>query len=346
MIDQSVWEGVNALLHDYALISDEDIAIVAYTPDSRQCAAWVSVALEMRGIAVTVLPMAPLRDASFAARLAAVLPSQTRLAGGRLIVITFELDTISHTDVFRGALAGYDQTRCLAIRALGACPELFSQALRIGPGELSALNASILERCMPARALRVASSNGTDLQIRLDPQRYKWTSIRGRSHPGSFTIIPAGEVATLPASVDGKMVGDFAFHVNVVTSLDVRLQDHPVSVVVKDGEAIDYHCNDGDVSRFLDEFFAMEGSRAVNELGFGTNTAVKTATRRNSHINERKAGIHLGFGRLGDAAAIHLDLIAAGGHVWADGNRTALDLDNIVPSAGEHPLNLQDEDVF
>jgi leucyl aminopeptidase (aminopeptidase T) len=345
MIDQSVWEGVSALLDDYAVIRDEDVAIVVYTPDSRQCAAWVSVALEIRGIAVTVLPMAPLRDASFAARLAAVLPSQAQLAG-RLIVMTFELDTISHTEVFRGAMAGYDATRCLVIRALGACPELFSQALRIAPGDLSALNASILERCMPAHSLRVTSSNGTDLQIRLDPPRYKWTSIRGLSRPGSFTIIPAGEVATLPASVDGKFVADFAFHVNVVTSLDVRLQDHPATVVVKDGKATDYHCGDGDVLRFLDEFFSMTGTRGVNELGFGTNTAVKTPTRRNSHINERKAGIHLGFGRSDDATAIHLDLITAGGRVWVDSNPIALDLDSIVPSVGEHPSNLQDEDAF
>jgi leucyl aminopeptidase (aminopeptidase T) len=345
MIDQSVWDGVNALLDDYALMRDQDLAIIAYTPDSRPCAAWVSVALEMRGIEVKVLPMAPLRDASFAARFAAILPSRAQLAG-RLVVMTFELDTISHTDVFRSALAGYDQTRCLVIRALGACPELFSQALRIAPHELSALNASILESCMPAQSLRIASSNGTDLQIRLDAQRYKWTSVRGLSRPGSFTIIPAGEVATFPASVKGVLVADFAIHVNFITSLDVRLQDHPVTVVIENDQAIDYHCGDGDVSRFLDEFFSMKGSRAIGELGFGTNVAVKTATRRNSHINERKAGIHLGFGRSDDAATIHLDLIAAGGRIWVDSNPTALDLDNIAPSVGEHPLNLQDEDVF
>ena len=350
MIDQSVWEGVNALLDDYALIRDEDLAIIAYTPDSRQCAAWVSVALEMRGIAVTVLPMAPLTDASFAARLAAVLPSQTQLAGGRLIVMAFELDTLSHIDVFRSALAGYDQTRCLVIRARSASPELFSQALRVAPPELSALNASILERCMPARALRVTSSNGTDLQIRLDPRLYGWISIRGRSRPGSFTIIPAGEVATSPASINGVLVADFAIHVNIVTSLDVRLQDHPVTVVIDDGQAIDYHCSDGDVSRFLDKCFSVKGRLEVRELGFGTNVAVKTATRWNSHINERKAGVHLGFGRnnqmvLDDVAPIHLDLIAAGGRVWVDSDPIALDLDNIVRSVGEHPLNVEDADV-
>ena len=54
MIDQSVWEGVSALLDNYAAIRDGDVAVLAYTPDSRRCAAWVSVALEMRGIAVSV----------------------------------------------------------------------------------------------------------------------------------------------------------------------------------------------------------------------------------------------------------------------------------------------------
>jgi leucyl aminopeptidase (aminopeptidase T) len=350
MIDQAVWEGVNALLDDYALIRDEDIVIIAYTPDSRQCAAWVSVALEIRAITVTVLPMAPLRDASFAARLAAALPSQTQLAAGRLIIMTFELDTLSHIEVFRDALAGYEQSRCLVIRARSASLELFSQALRVAPRELCALNAAILERCMPAHALRVTSSNGTDLQIRLDPQRYGWISVRGRSRPGSFTILPAGEVATSPASINGVLVADFAIHVNVMTSLDVRLQDHPVTVVIENGQAIDYHCDDGDVLRFLDGCFSVKGRLEVRELGFGTNVALKTATRWNSHINERKAGVHLGFGRinakmLDDVGPIHLDLIAAGGCVWVDGNPTALDLDNIVPSVGEHPPNVEDTDV-
>src|SRR5262249_13403110 len=106
------------------------------------------------------------------------------------------------------------------------------------------------------------------------------------------------------------------------------------------------HCSDGNVQRYLDEFFAMQGSRGIEELGFGTNTAIKIATQRNSHINERKAGIHLGFGRPDDAAAIHLDLIASGGLVWVDDDPIAFDPDNIVPSVREHPPNLQVEDVF
>src|SRR5689334_21254633 len=101
LLDEAIWNGVNTLLDDYAMIADDDVVIVAYTPDSRQSAAWVAVALESRRIAVTVLPMAPLRDDGFAATLAAALPAQLI---GRLIIITFELDTLSHIDVFRRAL--------------------------------------------------------------------------------------------------------------------------------------------------------------------------------------------------------------------------------------------------
>ena len=135
----------------------------------------------------------------------------------------------------------------------------------------------------------------------------------------------------------------------IVTSFDVRLQDNPVTVVVQDGKATDYRCDDGDVSRFLDQCFSAKGRLEVRELGFGTNAAVKAATRWNSHINERKAGVHLGFGRslemADEVAPIHLDLIASGGRIWVDNDATALDLDRLVPSVGEHPLNVEDSDV-
>ena len=347
-IDDAVWDGVNALLDEYAMIAPGDVAIVAYTPDSRQSAAWVAVALEMRGIAATVVPMAPLRDETLAARLAAALPAPAQLAG-RLIVMTFELDTLSHIDVFRAALAGYDPSRYLVIRARSASPELFSHALRVGPRELSALNTTILERCMPARALRVTSASGTDLRIRLDAEKPEWISVRGRSHPGSFTILPAGEVATSPAVIDGTLVANFALHVNLVTSFDCSLVDHPVTVTIQNGVAIDYRCDGGDVSRFLDWCFAAKGGLEVRELGFGTNAAVHPATRWNSHINERRAGHHLGFGRPrelhGEVAPIHLDLISSGGLLWIDDDDAALDLDHLVPSLGEHPQNVDDSDV-
>jgi hypothetical protein len=87
----------------------------------------------------------------------------------------------------------------------------------------------------------------------------------------------------------------------------------------------------------------------VRELGFGTNAAVTPATRWNSHINERRAGHHLGFGRnremADEVAPIHLDLISSGGLLWVGDDPTALDLGHLLPSAGTHPVEVDDSDV-
>ena len=73
----------------------------------------------------------------------------------------------------------------------------------------------------------------------------------------------------------------------------------------------------------------------------------------NSHINERRPGVHIGFGQHNQDPGVvnyqcdlHLDLIAKGGTIWADENADSLDLEQFTPSANPHPLTPRDEDVF
>ena len=153
MLDDNVWEGVNSLLDNYAGVRENDIAIVVYTSDSREPAAWVSVALSTRGIEVSQVWMARIQDAGFSDRLRAALPRS--IESRRLIVITLERDTMSHSSVLRECLANFDPQRCIVIRAISACDALFSQPLRVLPAELSARNTSILEACMGAAHLRI-----------------------------------------------------------------------------------------------------------------------------------------------------------------------------------------------
>jgi hypothetical protein len=91
----------------------------------------------------------------------------------------------------------------------------------------------------------------------------------------------------------------------------------------------------------------------VGELGFGTNFCVRDPIAMNSHINERRPGVHLGFGQhnqdpgvVGYQCAVHLDLIARGGLVWVDDDKVPLDLENITPSPAVHPCGPRDEDLF
>jgi hypothetical protein len=352
MIDDKVWEGVNSLLDNYAEIQPEDVVVVGYTSDSHECAAWVSTALKTRGISAKRVWMAPLHDTGFADRFASVLPPALPQSG-RLVILTFERDSMSHTSKVSAALSRFDKNRCAVLRAISAGPEFFSDGLRASPQAISARNAAILERLMPAKKLRIKSPGGTDLNVVLDSNRHTWISNRGVPRPGRVVILPAGEVATYPASIEGVLVADFAFNANLITDRDARLQKHPVTVWIEQGRAVRHECSDPDTSLFVDECFRTHCSHNVGELGFGTNFGASTGIAMNSHVNERCPGVHLGFGQhnqdsavVGYDCTIHLDLIARGGLVWVDDDPTPLDLENIIPSSRAHTANFTDEDVF
>lgn len=351
MITEEIWTGVNTLIDCYAGVRVDDSVILAHTSDSREPAAWVSVALRARGIEPKHVWMAPLRDKGFPDRLRSAFPDPGNVSG-RLIIMTFERDTMSHSSALRKAASEFGKDRCIVIRAISAGADLFSQALSVTPAELSARNTTILERCMAAKSLRIDTPGGTRLSVTLDPGRYIWISNRGVWRPGAFVLLPAGEVATFPASVDGVLVADYAFNVNILTDRDARLTTCPVTVRIEKGRVIDYECCDIGNRRFLDDSFAIPNARRVGELGFGTNFGVHTPVLRNSHINERRLGIHLGFGQHGQppsimdySSDIHLDLIARGGRVWVDECSEPLDIETVLPSSNAHPGRLYGEDM-
>ena len=111
------------------------------------------------------------------------------------------------------------------------------------------------------------------------------------------------------------------------------------------------HC--ADAKRFLDQCFETHCAYNVGELGLGTNTMVKSPIFLNSHINERRPGVHLGFGQhnqdpgvVGYQCAIHLDLVADGGIIRFKDGSPEIDLEDVAPSMSAHPLSTRDEDVF
>jgi len=348
-IDSKTWDGVQLLLDHYVKIGAGDFVVVLYTTDSAESAAWVSAALELRGIPSRRVWMAPLWDDGFLARLTPVLPDPAAF-DGHLVVLGFERDTMSHTRVLASVVAKYKGAR--VFRAISSCQSLFSTALHVLPADLAARNTALLERLMTAQRLHITTEGGSDFHVTLDP-KHRWISNRGVARPGRVAILPAGEVATFPASIAGVFVADFAFNVNAVTKRDARLQDHPVTIWVEGGRAVKAECADPSVSRFIDECFSTHCSYNVGELGFGTNFAVTNAISLNSHINERRPGVHLGFGNhnqdhdiVGYECLVHLDLITRGGMVWVDDDEAPMDLENIAPSAGKHPDSPRDEDVF
>jgi len=351
-MDRKTWDGVDSLLDRYVHVDPDDVVVLLYTSDSYQSAAWVSAALELRHIPAARVWMAPLTDDGFLDRLTSVLPTPAEIKG-RLVLLSFERDTMSHTATIASALSRYDRDRRVAFRAISACSSLFKDAMQAVPEDLSARNAAVLQHLMTASTLRITTRGGSDLSVTLDSNRHRWVSNRGMARPGGVVILPAGEVATFPASISGTFVADFAFNVNAITDRDARLKRHPVRVWIKDGRAVRHECEDAGTRQFLEECFQKYCAYNVGELGFGTNTGVREPISLNSHINERRPGVHLGFGQhnqdpgvVGYQCAIHLDLIAKGGMIWVDDDPAPLDLERIIPSRQSHPASPRDEDIF
>ncbi|HEX8381486.1 MAG TPA: aminopeptidase [Allosphingosinicella sp.] len=351
-IETKLWRGVNILLDSYVEIHSDDRILLIYTVDSWEAVAWVSAALEMRNAAHNRLWMTPLVDPGFPARLEQALSGADK-SPGRLVVLTFERDTMSHGPVLDEALARYDPKRVALFRTISAGSDLFESALQARPAELSARNTTVLEKCMNARRLRIRTKGGTDLDVSLDSQRHRWISNRGVSRPGSTTILPAGEVATYPSSVDGVHVADVAFNVNAIVARDARLERFPVTIWIEDGRVTRFRCESGETSRFLDDCFQEQCAVNIGELGFGTNFQIARPVAMNSHINERIPGVHLGLGQhnqegsvVSYRCSIHLDLIGRGGMIWADDDPVPLDLERLEPSLNPHPTQARSEDVF
>ncbi|MFE9882723.1 hypothetical protein [Streptomyces sp. NPDC005784] len=349
-IDARVLKGVDTLFDGYAQLSPADTLLVIYTPECRDQASLLLLAASDRKIATAAVGMAPVEDPGFAARLHAAMPAPDTLTG-RLVVITIERDTMSHADVLRRAVAIYGD-QVLPLRIINGSWEFFRLALGPTPAELSAINAGLLHRFLAAKHLAVTTSSGSELEITLDNDRYRWLSNRGVWRPGSFVILPAGEVATYPASVTGRLVADGAFNVNKATQLDARLADNPLTVELKNSDVVSHSCNDEKISRLFERSIQIEHGNHVGELGFGTNTGIDDFIGMNSHINERHPGIHLGFGQHGQLldvvdyyTDIHIDLITSDVTIHIDGDPIPLTSHTLAPSTLPHPTNVSDEDI-
>ncbi|WP_431041216.1 hypothetical protein ACQUSR_04470 [Streptomyces sp. P1-3] len=343
--------GVDALLTKYSGVTASDSCIVAYSPDSRDSAAWIAVGLKQRGISPSLIAMRPLVDHEFAGRLNAVLPDPAELAG-RLIVFTVEKDTMSHFGPLVEVLQRYGGERCMVVRIISASPHFFEKSLNLSPTELSARNASLLNRLLGVRDIRVRTRGGTDLRIGLDSNKFDWISNRGVWRPGGFTILPAGEIATYPARIDGVLVADGALNCNVITGIDTRLGENPLRVEIADGRAVGFECGDPDIRKLVGLCFRQPNGKNVGELGFGTNSGIDEFIAANSHINERRVGVHIGFGQHNQDQSkvdylekVHLDLITDGAEIFVDGDPEPIDLAALPLSTEPHPQIARDEDI-
>jgi aminopeptidase len=185
--------------------------------------------------------------------------------------------------------------------------------------ELSARQAEIVARLVPARRIRI-EAEGTDLT--LDVSGRTWINSDGRRN------MPSGEVFTGPHERSAN--GTIRF---TVPTGPAGIPVSGVELTFREGEVVDAHAEQG--QGYLDATLATDpGARFLGELGIGTNTGIDVATGK-ILLDEKMAGtVHLALGRSypesggTNESAVHWDLICdlrEAGRITVEGDPLLVD---------------------
>lgn len=341
--------GINRFFDDYVGLCQGDGVIVCVERASAHVAAWLASALDTRAQPHRQYVFDKPNDDAFTEHLDGFFAElRGKHQVRRVVVVVCEANKLS----FSGPLCRLvDQHAVVVRRLIGFSPELFEQAFNVTPEELRQINASLLTRLMAIDSVRITSAVGTDLEVTFDHSRYKWVSNHGIPGQGELVVLPAGEINTFPAAISGVFVTGGALNFNYRLPFDARLDEYPITFEIDGGEVCHYSCDDSLVEAFLASVFSRPHARKVGELGLGTNIGIDSWVHLNSHINERHAGVHLGFGEHGQPgvveyeASVHLDAISSGEVLALGDGGPDIQMSELKPEATAHPSGTHCEDL-
>lgn len=218
---------------------------------------------------------------------------------------------------------------------VGVTPEIMMQGMRADYRLVDRLSTRLCERMRHAASLRVETRHGTALRATFDPSLH-WVKTSGLINTRYWSNLPAGEVFTTPASVDGVFVcnataGDYFGHKYG------DLSAAPLTLEIAGGRLVAARCARRELEReFWDYCHTDASSDRVGELAFGTNLAL-TDMIGILLQDEKVPGVHLAFGDPYGSqtgadwkSQTHVDVLTRECDVWID--------DTQVIAAGRYDL--------
>jgi leucyl aminopeptidase (aminopeptidase T) len=293
-----------------ALIADEASAVVAASlADAVREAGASSDAVTIEQVAVR-----PMREAP-----AVVLEALERADAGILCVQPRE----GELGARMGIVAVVERRAIRYAHMVGVTPEIMRQGMRADYRLVDALSQRLCDRMRRASTLRVQTRAGTAFTASFD-RSLTWVKTSGLINTRYWSNLPAGEVFTTPASVDGTFVcngtaGDY------FGPKYGDLQATPLTLRIAGGRLT---AAESDRSDLADEFWAYchtdEHSDRVGELAFGTNIALDAMIGVLLQ-DEKVPGVHLAFGdpygsQTGAAwkSRTHIDVLTRDCSAWID----------------------------
>jgi len=206
---------------------------------------------------------------------------------------------------------------------VGVTPQIMQQGMRADYRMVDRLSDKLRERMLRAEALTVKTEAGTEIAAHFD-RGLDWVKTSGLISPRYWSNLPAGEVFTTPATVDGRFVCDATAgdHFNGKYG---DLRTTPLVLEIKGARLVGVECARKDLEKeFWEYCHSDENSARVGELAFGTNLGLSEMIGILLQ-DEKFPGVHIAFGdpygsqtHADWKSKTHVDVLTRNCDVWID----------------------------
>jgi len=308
----------NAVETCLAVQPGEHVTLIADRP-SEDVAASLARAIELRGAIPEVLLLENLAPRPLGQAPQPVLDSLQRADVGILCMQPQEGELGARKDIVRVV----EKRHIRYAHMVGVTPEIMQQGMRADYTMVGGWSNALLERMHTARTLTVLTDAGTSLKARFDAS-LDWVKTSGLINRRYWSNLPAGEVFTTPASVDGTFVCDGTAGDHFCGKYG-DLQKTPLVLEIREARLVSAQCSRKDLEKeFWDYCHTDENSDRVGELAFGTNLSLSDMIGVLLQ-DEKLPGVHLAFGdpygsqtHARWASKTHVDVLARRCDVWID----------------------------
>jgi aminopeptidase len=241
-------------------------------------------------------------------------------------------------------VAVVERRRIRYAHMVGVTPQIMQQGMRADYRQVDRLSDQLCERMPHARLLTVKTAAGTNFTATFDPS-LAWVKTSGLINPRYWSNLPAGEVFTTPASVDGTFVCDGTAG-DYFNAKYGSLERTPLVLEIRGGRLIGAACERKDLQKdFWDYCHTDAHSDRVGELAFGTNLGLRDMIGILLQ-DEKVPGVHIAFGdpygsqtHADWKSKTHVDVLTRGCDVWIDDEQVIsqgqylMDRFSLAPSA-------------
>jgi len=202
-------------------------------------------------------------------------------------------------------------------------PQIMREGMRADYAKVDRLSERLRNRMRSATRVKVVTKGGTSITATFDP-KLDWVKTSGLISPKYWSNLPAGEVFTTPARVDGTFVCDGTAG-DYFNAKYGSLEETPLVLELQAGRLKAVSCERKDLEEeFWDYCHTDENSDRVGELAFGTNLGLSEMIGVLLQ-DEKLPGVHLAFGdpygsqtHANWQSKTHVDVLTRHCDVWID----------------------------